>query len=48
LKIWTRDELYYEMRGQGQPLPMIPAAGGDGEYYAATADILSDENKVIT
>jgi pimeloyl-ACP methyl ester carboxylesterase len=42
------DELYYEVRGQGQPLLMIPAAGGDGEYYAAVADILSDEYKVIT
>lgn len=42
------DELYYEVRGQGQPLLMIPAAGGDGEYYATVADILSDEYKVIT
>ena len=42
------DELYYEVRGQGQPLLMIPAAGGDGEYYTTVADILSDEYKVIT
>ena len=41
------DELYYEVRGQGQPLLMIPAASGDGEYYAAIAHILSDEYKVI-
>jgi hypothetical protein len=26
------DELYYEVRGQGQPLLMIPAAGGDGDF----------------
>jgi pimeloyl-ACP methyl ester carboxylesterase len=42
------DSLYYEVRGQGQPLLMIPAAGGDGDYYAAMADILCDEYKVIT
>lgn len=42
------DELYFEVRGQGQPLLMIPPAGGDGAYYSAVADILSDEYKVIT
>ena len=42
------DELYYEVRGQGQPLLMIPPGGGDGDFYAAVADILSDEYKVIT
>jgi pimeloyl-ACP methyl ester carboxylesterase len=42
------DDLYYEVRGQGQPLLMIPAAGGDGDYYAAVADLLCDEYKVIT
>lgn len=42
------DELYYEVRGQGQPLLMIAGDGGDGDYYAAVADILSDEYKVIT
>jgi pimeloyl-ACP methyl ester carboxylesterase len=42
------DSLYCEVRGQGQPLLMIPAAGGDGDYYAAMADILCDEYKVIT
>ncbi len=42
------DELYYEVRGQGKPLLMIAAAGGDGDYYAPVADILSDEYKVIT
>lgn len=42
------DDLYYEVRGQGQPFLMIPAAGGDGDYYAALADLLCDEYKVIT
>ncbi len=42
------DELYYEVRGQGQPLSMIPPGGGDGDFYAAVADILCDEYKVIT
>lgn len=42
------DDLYYEVRGQGKPFLMIPAAGGDGDYYAAVADLLCDEYKVIT
>ncbi len=42
------DELYYEVRGQGQPLLMIPPAGGDALYYSFVADILSDEYKAIT
>jgi pimeloyl-ACP methyl ester carboxylesterase len=42
------DELYYEVCGQEQPLLMIPGGTGDGGYYAAVADILSDEYKVIT
>lgn len=42
------DDLYYEVRGQGQPLVMIPGAGGDADRYAAVADILADEYKVIT
>lgn len=41
------DELFYEVRGSGKPLIMIPAAGGDGDYYLKMADILSDEYKVI-
>jgi hypothetical protein len=24
------DEIYYEVRGQGQPLLLIPGGGGDG------------------
>src|SRR5512135_3478082 len=42
------DELYYEVRGQGQPLLMIPPAGGDGWQYSYVADILANEYKVIT
>lgn len=42
------DELYYEVRGQGQPLLMIAGANGDADTYAAVADILSTEYKVIT
>src|SRR5258708_18522320 len=42
------DELYYEVRGQGQPLLLIPPAGGDGGQYSFVADILADEYKVIT
>jgi pimeloyl-ACP methyl ester carboxylesterase len=42
------DELYYEVRGQGLPILMISAAGGDGEYYTPIAKILADEFKVIT
>ena len=41
------DELYYEVRGQGEPLLMIPPAGGDGWHYSLVADILADEYKVI-
>ncbi len=42
------DELYYEVRGQGQPLLLIAPGGGDGWQYSMVADILSDEYKVIT
>jgi pimeloyl-ACP methyl ester carboxylesterase len=42
------DSLYYEVRGQGQTLLMIPPAGGDGWQYSFVADILADEYKVIT
>jgi alpha/beta hydrolase fold len=42
------DDLYYEVRGHGRPLLMIPPAGGDGWSYAHVADILADESKVIT
>jgi pimeloyl-ACP methyl ester carboxylesterase len=40
------DNLYYEVRGQGKPLLLIPA--GEGKYYSELADLLSNEYKVIT
>jgi pimeloyl-ACP methyl ester carboxylesterase len=42
------DNLYYEVRGQGQPLIMIPGAGGDADRYTPVAEILADDYKVIT
>jgi pimeloyl-ACP methyl ester carboxylesterase len=42
------DDLYYEVRGQGQPLLMIAPGGGDGWQCSFVADILADEYKVIT
>lgn len=42
------DDLYYEVRGHGQPLLMIPGGGGDAGFYSFAAEILSDEYKVIT
>lgn len=42
------DDLYYEVRGRGQPLLMIPGGGGDARMYSFVADILSDEYKIIT
>ncbi len=41
------DELYYEVRGTGQPLLLIPGGGSDGAAYSLIADILCDEFKVI-
>jgi pimeloyl-ACP methyl ester carboxylesterase len=42
------DDLFYEVRGQGQPLLMIAPGGGDGWHYSFVADILADEYRVIT
>ncbi len=42
------DDLYYEVRGQGEPLLMIAGGGGDAGFFSFAADILSDEFKVIT
>jgi pimeloyl-ACP methyl ester carboxylesterase len=42
------DDLYFEVRGHGPALLMIPGGGGDGNAYAAVAERLSDEFKVIT
>ncbi len=42
------DDLYYEVRGHGQPLLLIPGGSGDAGLYSFVADILCDEYKVIT
>lgn len=42
------DELYYEVRGEGEPLLMIPGGNGDAGFYTSVADILADEFRVIT
>lgn len=42
------DCLHYEVRGQGQPLILIPGAGGDADRYTRMAEILANEFKVIT
>jgi pimeloyl-ACP methyl ester carboxylesterase len=42
------DELYFEVRGQGRALLMIPGALGDAGVYEFAAGILSGEFKVIT
>src|SRR5262249_22467120 len=42
------DEIYYEVRGQGPALLMIPGGGGDAGFFSPVADILADEYKVIT
>jgi len=42
------DDLYYEIRGRGQPVLMITGGGGNSMLYSLAADILSDEYKVIT
>jgi pimeloyl-ACP methyl ester carboxylesterase len=42
------DDLFYEVRGQGQPLLMIAPGGGDGWQYSFVAEILADEYRVIT
>src|SRR5437763_13729281 len=42
------DQLYYEVRGEGAPLLMIPGGGGDGRVYTLAAEILANDYKVIT
>ena len=41
------DDIYYEVRGRGQPLLLIPGGGGDAGFYTFVADQLCDEFKVI-
>ncbi|SDC34562.1 alpha/beta hydrolase fold [Melghirimyces thermohalophilus] len=42
------DTLYFEVRGQGDPLLLISPGGGDADHFMQLADILSDEFKVMT
>ncbi len=42
------DEIYFEVRGQGEPLLLIPGGGGDGWWYTPIAELLANEYKVIT
>ncbi|MGO4789269.1 alpha/beta fold hydrolase [Paenibacillus sp. 2KB_20] len=42
------DELYYEIRGEGEPLLMIYGGSGDAGFFSYVADILADEYQVIT
>jgi pimeloyl-ACP methyl ester carboxylesterase len=42
------DEIFYEVRGRGEPLLMISGGGGDAGFFSFVADILADEHKVIT
>src|SRR5262249_55635411 len=41
------DDLYYEIRGQGQPLLMIPGGGGDGGAHSAVPHLFPEEFKAI-
>jgi pimeloyl-ACP methyl ester carboxylesterase len=41
------DTLYYEVRGEGEPLLMISGGQGDAGFYTYVAEILSDEYQVI-
>src|SRR5262245_16707103 len=42
------DEIFYEVRGRGEPLLMISGGGGDAGFFSFVAEILADEYKVIT
>src|SRR5262245_11860967 len=41
------DDLYFEVRGQGPPLLMVPGGGGGGDSYSAIALRLAEDFKVI-
>lgn len=40
--------LYFEVRGTGEPLLLIPATPGDGGQFDVLADILGEDHTVIT
>jgi pimeloyl-ACP methyl ester carboxylesterase len=40
--------LYFEMRGSGEPVLLIPGTPGDGGQFDALADILAAGNAVVT
>jgi len=42
------DTLYYEVRGAGRPLLMIPGGLGDAGFFAQSAALLSERYQVIT
>ncbi len=42
------DELFFEVRGSGEPLLMIAPGGGDGWQYARVAELLATRFRVIT
>lgn len=44
----TATGLYYEVRGSGPAVLLIPGAGGDGGVFARSAERLADEFSVIT
>ncbi|MFE4544624.1 alpha/beta fold hydrolase [Arthrobacter sp. NPDC056727] len=41
-------KLYYEIRGSGPAMVLIPGAGGDAGYFSGVADYLADAFTVIT
>jgi pimeloyl-ACP methyl ester carboxylesterase len=41
-------ELYYEIRGAGEPLLLIMGGSGDGGHFDVIADLLCDEFTVVT
>lgn len=42
------DELYFEVRGDGPPLLMIPGGLGDAGFYTYVADVLAEDYQVIS
>ncbi|HET7416899.1 MAG TPA: alpha/beta hydrolase [Solirubrobacterales bacterium] len=44
----TAAALYFEVRGAGDPMLLIPGTPGDGGQFDALADVLADHRTVIT